>query len=354
MCEKLRKILIAVFLFPFFGGLTAIAGIFAGYLGSLYVNEIKASLLTIYHPAWFGWDKVAFDAESTLFWFMCAVAGLSLSGTFWAQTKTGNETNDAIKRSLIRLMTLPPEDFLLNYRDFMILSNSVERDLPPGLTLPTLEQAIRVQLSSICNVCAYFDSNGRRTTFAANVMMFIQAGSPKFTGMQATLQAETRCLESAVSIANLHGVLRLELNLSATAASNGPDTSLTAMSLPVPVDVGNQLIYIPGAPLAFAKGNPQVYRDQADLIGQVANNRQFSSTVLNDLELLMNAQNDAVKCLMCFPLFSDLNQGPVSVIGVLNVHKNVDDEYIEQKIQNLEPLLTPILRNLEMLLWLLP
>lgn len=343
-----------IFLFPIFGGFTTVAGILAGYIGSLYVTEIKDSLFIIYHPAWFGWESVGFDGKSTLFWLISAFAGLSLSATFWAQTKTADETHHALKNSLNRLMTLPPEDFLLTYSDFMILSNSITRDLPSPATLLQVEQAIRVQLSSICNICASFDSNGRRTRFAANVMNFIREGSPKFITHQTTLQAQTRCLETAVSIANLRGVLRLELNLSATHESNSPDSNLTAMSLPVPIDIGNPLIYIPGAPLAFFIGNPQVYQNQSDLIDQVENNRQFSLTVLNDLKSLLGGQNDHVKCLMCIPLFSDANLGPASVIGVLNIHKSMDDEYIEQKMQELKPLLAPLLRNLEILLWLLP
>lgn len=350
----MRRFFIKLFLLPFFGGLTTVFGIIAGYIGSLYVNEIKDSLFSLYHPAWFGWEQVAFDGRSTLFWACCVISGLSFSGTFWAQARTGNETNDAIKNSLNRLMTLPPEDFLLNYSDFLILSNSVERDLPSPMTLAQWEQAVRVQLSSICNVCSNFDSNGRRTRFAANVMLFVQAGGTYFSSTQATLQAETRCLETGVSIANIRGVLRLQLNLSATDVSNNPDTNLSAMCLPVPVDVGNSLIYIPGAPLAFAQGQTQVYRNQADLIGLVERNRQFSLTVLEELRRVLVAQNDSVKCLMCIPLFSDQSQGPGTVIGVLNIHKSTDDEFIQDKMQNLEPLLAPLVRNLEVLLWLLP
>ncbi|MBA5686322.1 hypothetical protein [Rugamonas apoptosis] len=354
MIKKISNFFASVFLFPLFGGITTITGILAGYLGSLWTKEIKESVFQIYHPHIFGLSSVSFDGKSSLFWFFSAIAGLSLSATFWAQTKAGNETNEAIKNSLSRLMTLPPEDFLLNYRDFMILSNSVESTLPVPMQLVDLEQAIRIQLSSICSVCARFDSNGGRTRFAANVMMFIPAGGGKFNNLHATLQTETRCIESAVSIANLHGVLRLELNLSASEGSNKADPKLSSLCLPIPKGVSNPLIYIPGAPLAFAQGKTQVYRNQSDLIEQVENNRLFSSTVLNELKDVLGAQNESVKCLMCFPLFSDSTTGPSSVIGVLNIHKSIEDEYIQRKMENLEPLLAPILRNLEILLWLLP
>jgi hypothetical protein len=83
-------------------------------------------------------------------------------------------------------------------------------------------------------------------------------------------------------------------------------------------------------------------------------NRQFSLTVLQDLKAVLGAQQRAVQCLMCFPLFSDANSGPIKPIGVLNVHKNVNDEYVEKKMEDLEPLLAPYIRNLENLLWLLP
>jgi hypothetical protein len=264
MLKKIEKFFINLFLFPLFGGITTIAGIVAGYLGSLWVNEIKDSFFHIYYPT--SWLHVnpptakVFDANSTIFWIIAIFAGLSLSATFWAQTKSSDETNRKLHKSLDNLLTLPPRDFLITYSDFLILSNSVEKTLPSPVALADLELAVRMQLSAICAVCAKFDATGVRTDFAANIMMFLEAGSSKFTSDQPMLQGETRCIESGVAISNLRGVLRLELNLSATATSNSPDLSLRAMSLPVPMDTGNALIYVPGAPLAFAAGQTQVYQ----------------------------------------------------------------------------------------------
>lgn len=349
----IQRFFIKLFLLPFFGGFATVAGICAGYLGSLYVNEISNSLFQLYHPAWFGWEGGAFDWRSTLFWAFCAISGLSFSGTFWAQAKTGSETNEAIKSSLKRLMTLPPEGFLVNYADSLMTSNEINRVMPTTMPLAQLEKAVRVQLSSICNVCSNFDANGRRTRFAANVMSFMESGNSSFISQQSTLQTETRCLEAGVSIANIRGVLRLQVNLSAAEGSTAVDTNLSPMCLPIPKDTGSTF-YIPGAPLAFAKGKTQVYRSQEDLIDLVDANRQFSLTVLNDLKAVLEAQSGSVHSLICIPLFSDLSQGPGSVIGVLNIHRNSDDPYIQDKIQNLEPLLAPLVRNLEVLLWLLP
>ena len=129
MIKKIENFFIAVFLFPLFGGFTTVAGIIAGYVGSLWAADIANSFLHIYYPtAWFTSNPIdgrVFDAKSTLFWIIAIIEGLSFTGNFWAQSRSSNDTKIKIHKSLDNLLTLTPRDILIKYIDFLVLSNSV-------------------------------------------------------------------------------------------------------------------------------------------------------------------------------------------------------------------------------------
>lgn len=357
-----RNFLKAVFLSPLFGGFTAVLGVVAGYLGSYHDKEIFASLFNIYWPThWFQNEAAhVFDPNSTYFWISVFGFGAGFSGTFWAQNLSSHQTNREIQEALKRLFTMPPKGFLSSYQKLVIFSNEVERGLPVGATLADLQVAIRMQLETMCGVVIAYDNQAKPALFAANVMQFVPSGSSQFAANITTLQTETKCIETGVSIANLAGVLQLQLPLSVDSRPGlAPDSNLRALCLPIPQLGGgtlDEMKLIPGAPLCFASGKPHVYRNQSDLIKKVDENRGFSSTVLSELKDILGAQAHTVQCLICIPLYeySSVGPGPRLPIGVINIHKDQDDEHIEDKFLVLGPLLAPVVRNLEVLMSMHP
>lgn len=189
-------------------------------------------------------------------------------------------------------------------------------------------------------------------------MLFLGSTTPKFLSKLPILQANIKCIETGVALQNLAGVLELQLPLSVSSdTERQADHRLAALALPLPVSQPgplDELRYIPGAPLAFASGNSRVYRNQTDLIGQVDNNRRFSSTVLNDLASTLQGQSNSVQGLICIPLFDYFSPNSPIAIGVLNIHKSQSDEQIEEKFSNLGPLLAPMVLNLERLVSIYP
>jgi hypothetical protein len=338
-------------LLPFVNAALTIAGVLAGYLGSHYDKRISDSMMSlVFVPG------TSFDLAVTMFWLVLLVFFACLTGTAWAQKQSEDALNGEFKESLRALFTMPAKGFLQRYQNISLTSTNFIWSLPSTLPPAQLEQAIRIQLVSICNVVKEYDGPGSTATYGCNVMLFVPVGSGFFAANQAPLQARLKCIEAGVAITNLAGVLDLQLKLSiSSSSSSAPDPTLTPLALPIPhatLNSAGQTQYdqvVPGAPYAFASERELVFANQQQLIDEVATNRGFSTTVLRELEALLGPQSAHVQSLICIPLFAAPQTGatsPPQPIGVLNIHKSETDAHAASKFEYLSPLLTPLVQNL--------
>lgn len=347
---KVKNFLKELALLPFINAALTITGVLTGYLGSHYDKRISEATSLVFVK------DTSFDLAVTMFWLVLLAFFACLTGTAWAQKESENELNGEFKESLRTLFTMPAKGFLQRYKIISLTSTNFIWSLPLTLPAAQLEQAIRIQLSSICNVVKEYDGPGSTATYCCNVMIYLDAGSPTFTSNQVALQHRLRCIEAGVAITNLAGVLDLQLALSISSASSlAPDANLTPLALPVPhliLNSAGQTQYdrlLPGAPYAFASGCELVFPNQQQLIDDVATNRGFSTTVLHELEDVLGPQSAHVQSLICIPLVPAPQMGatsPPQAIGVLNIHKSEIDAHAASKFEYLSPLLAPLVQNL--------
>ncbi|QKY12151.1 hypothetical protein [Janthinobacterium lividum] len=347
---KVRNFFKELALLPVVNAALTIAGVLAGYLGSHYDKRISEAIYPFFV------SRTSFDLAVTIFWVVLLIFGACLTGTAWAQKVSDEELNGEFKDSLRVLFTMPAKGFLQRYQKISLASTNFIWALPSTLPSAHLEQAIRMQLFSICNVVKEYDGASSAATYGCNVMIFVAGGSPNFATNQVALQQRLKCIEAGVAITNLAGVLDLQVALSiSSVSSSAPDPNLSPLALPVPhltTNAAGQTDYsqvVPGAPYAFASGRELVFSNQQQLIDEVATNRSFSTTVLQGLEDILGPQSAHVQSLICIPLFPSPQPGatsPPQPIGVLNIHKSDADALAAAKFQYLSPLLTPLVQNL--------
>lgn len=359
---KLGRAVNKLALKPFFGGINTALGISVGYLGSHFDKEIYYTIGRFYiPPAWTDgkmWVSGQLTYVPIFFWTLATLAILGFVAALSAQATASAEVNEEFRAAFKKLFTMPNRGFLNAYKDSALISAKLAMDLPQtGIPLLTVQSAIRAHLEAICRIVKQYDNEKQENTYGCNIMLYFGSSTPKFLSQLPMLQASIKCIENAVALQNLAGVLQLQLPLSVCSETGRhPDARLTDLALPLPEILGpfDELDFIPGAPLAFASRNSRVYRNQTDLIEKVDKNRRFSSKVLNDLVTTLDGQSGDVQGLICIPIFDYFAGNPAVPIGILNIHKSRSDEHIEEKFSNLGPLLAPIIQNLEKLLSLYP
>ena len=292
-----------------------------------------------------------------IFWPLAFFSAWGIYKSLTAQSETIMKVNDEFRAAFDRLFTMPSKGFLQVYMEAALASSKVTNAVPSSVSVDKLEEVIRNQLDNICKVVKRYDNEGLEFVYGCNVMLYYGSSTPEFLTKFSEIDSTIKCIERGVAIQNLAGVLQLKLPLSVRSdTSRLPDTKLVPLALPVAATGGtfDELDFIPGAPLTFASRAARVYQNQEELIGLLDSNRRFSSRVLDDLVSTLGIQNDSVQGLICIPLYDYFAPSPLFPIGVLNFHKNRSDEFISKKFSILEPLLAPLVQNLEKLLSVYP
>lgn len=382
------------FLWPLLGGVTAVLGVIAGFLGSL--NE--EAVLQARYP-WF-WDagiqyKMVVSSEATYFWISVALFGISLTGTFWAQARSMRKENaklqsassevsikadalqqqtslvlikaaalaettgevsskaDALAKNtevlggLIKQMhTLPPKKFLGDYSDTIRLAHETFVDAQGSeTTSEELEVAIRSLLSLIVKLARGFDEDGQESAYGCNVMVYL----PTISISAKEAQDVTKRLmfvDPGVTLEGLKGVLDWVPPLSVTSGSGDPDPTFSPFALPVlnlPRDYkpdGQDESVLPGAPLAFLRGVEIAIESPADWTGKSGH---LSKKVQTELNSFFKSHDGALQSFVAIPLYADARgAGGPDPVGVLNIHRNRPNKLLAEKMELFAPLLTPI------------
>jgi hypothetical protein len=338
--KKIEVIIGKVFLHPAFGFFSSIIGIIAGWLGSHFDTKISAAKFG------FTLNWTLIDWNVLAFWLATMLFGVCFSGTFWAQSASASKSNRELHDAIDKLRTLPPKGFLGFYEPLATLSVNIRWNFASTPTVNQLKQAIRIQLECILKIVEKFDDHGGGVYYGANVMLYIDSSDTKFLTNSSVYTSTIKCMESGVLITALAGVLQLQTELSVSnLTGTHPDSNLTALCLPISLQGGVIDLdwLLAGAPLSFADKKVLVYESNDELYSHVDNSANFTPTVKNQLKTILLAQTDFVQALINIPIYDKSGGGP---IGVLNIHKNISDNFIADKIALLKPLLGPLVKNL--------
>jgi hypothetical protein len=343
---------------PFFGGVTAVLGVFAGALGSLYTAEIKGSF-----P--FVWQPVALSHEAALFWLSLVVFLFMFFSTQWAQNRAANRAQKELvsaQRELIgksdqlvtqteqleRLIrTMPPEGFLAKFDELYKQSHAIAvLAFSEGATKDDVEEAIRVILDCIVSLAHFFDGYPPNVRYSANIMLFVACAELK-TDEREALRQRLQFVPNDTDLSALRGVLDLQVALSTTTDTHDPvpDDQLVPFALPVhkaPAKVvnGNRRFRIlPGAPEAFEFSKLAGFHDIAMLESWCREKGDFPPTTIEDiLAYFRTGPGQSIKSFCSVPLARWDHEEPV---GVLNIHRDAEDMLKQKGAVLFIPLTTP-------------
>ncbi len=359
-----------LFLWPLFGGITTIVGVVAGYLGSHFDKEVRAALLP-----WF-WPGIVFSPEASLVWVSVWVFGACFTGTFWAQARSSKRATDSLHEAtglvanktdsltakadaldgLVRqLHTLPPKGFLVKYREAIRLSNEAFFVVDAGSTVDEIAAAIRTQLICVLKLASGYDVDGEKANYGCNLMIFRDAKSLSAEDVDA-IDKRMKFVDPGVTVRKLAGALDLLLPLSVSSSSRSlpADPALIAFALPVPAisqdesgdSINNTLL--PGAPLAFIEKTEAVIESPEDWLSRSGS---FSSKVQTELKQFFNERREVLQSFASIPLYAWTNPNKDSPIGILNIHRNLPNTLLAEKLELFAPLLVPITLLMGQLLW---
>lgn len=391
--EKIAEEAELFFLKPWFGGITTIFGVIAGYLGSHYDTAIASA----YYPAFWPDNDTArfvFSTHASIFWVAVGLFGASFTGTFWAQSvisrrETGKlqsataevstkadslerqttevsgkadalaaktdqiagkatelaRKTDELSALIQQLHTLPPKGFLFQYGCLSRYVNKAFFSVQvPEATADDIAEAIRNQLSTVLSLARMFDNDGQVANYGCNVMIFrLSAGLSPDEG--EILAGRLKFVDKAVAVSKLKGVLDLLPPLSVSSLKpTGPDDALAAFALPIPVpapgvDPSKDITVLPGAPLAFVSKAEALIESPEDWEKRA---NPFAGPVQDELRQFFAGQRNVIQSFVCIPLYAETVDNGDTPIGILNIHRNLPNKLLGEKLELFAPLLVPI------------
>lgn len=255
--------------------------------------------------------------------------------------KKTEELNGLIQQ----LHTLPPRGFLFQYGVQNRYANRVFFSVQaPEATAADIAEAIRSQLFAVLELARLFDNDGQAAEYGCNIMVFRPS-----LGLSADeheiLAGRLKFVDRAVAISKLKGVLDLLMPLSVSSLKHaGPDDALTAFALPVPisppgVEPAKDPAVLPGAPLALVSKAEALIESPEDWEKRAI---PFAKPVQDELQQFFAHQRNVIQSFVSIPLYAETTDNGDAPIGVLNIHRNLPNKLLGEKLELFAPLLVPI------------
>jgi hypothetical protein len=328
---RLKRFFDTLFRHPLFNSLVTLLIIVAGGVGAIYSDEIKNAF-----P--FYWGHGPWSHHASLFWLIAIVASILFFFRERAVTRAQEESQKLLER-LIR--TSPPENFLSVFSNLVgpaakVVEAATLASRDPKNEEADLKLSIRQILQMIATLAQKFDGDDPRCRYGANVMVFLPT-TEMSVDEKERFRKELIFCDPTVGIAELRGILRIEIELSTTAGDKEvkADAALkNVFALPIPKEPMNLSLYkvLPGAPLAFVKKQADLYTDTHTLADWCEKFGDFTQEVTRAVDT--HFHESPIRSFVSIPLFpasqngiDDLNTEP---FAILNVHSDKTDLLREQ------------------------
>jgi hypothetical protein len=310
-------------------------GLVAGLLGSVYDDQIANSLpldcCRYEGPQW----------GATMFW-LCAGTTAAM---YLLQHRAAEADRKAAQESLERrsaeladlIRTMPPGEFLSYFAELHRYAELARRiALSSGGDLADIELAIRYVLEVVALLAREFDREADPDVrYAANLMEFWPEHELLDTDLPVLLP-RLRLMHPGWFVRDLRGVLVLRRELSAVAEADEPegrpDPKLPEIALPVPLpkderaaplpgETFSRWRVLPGAPMAFVRGELEVYTGADDMVDWCRRQGAFDPEVIAGIQTHFSHRDQhGIVSFASFPIY--LSGLPRTPLGVLNVHRN--------------------------------
>ena len=342
-----------------------------GYAWSSWKGEIAESFLVPARPG-----TAAFSLHSTVFWLLCLLL-LSLGiGNAWAKRRDSERAAAEVKRLLASLQersqelttavgqlhSLPPlgvlEDFRRGY-DICdrISAKSAQLDTTAASAKADLEIFLRRFLSVIERVIQTFDGHqlaGRKVRYGLNIMLYLPHAEFEARPTLATaLAGRLRYADKGLTLDNAAGALDVLPEVSIAEGLEAPDAELEHFAIPVALApthadrAAKERPTLPGAVNACVNIIHVAYASIADY-QRALDDLKANDAVKADMLAYFDKPNirSSVQSFLCVPLYAS----DTGLVGVLNIHLDVPNPRIKDRMELLVPLIAPMRQQLARLL----
>ena len=331
---------------PLFSAGYTLLGLVAGLLGSVHGADVaRAFPLRCCDFGGIAWGAVAF-------W---SAAGGTAAMFVIQQRVREEDRREAEERMRARageletlVRTMPPPDFLPFFAEVYTRCAAARRiALTRGADEEDRARAIRYVLEGVALLARRFDrAEDTDVRYAANLMVYRPQECITEEALPG-LERRMRFMERGVGVRSLRGVLDLRCEHSAFAEGTDPDAEpdphLREIVLPVqaPEDERTRIVcdgesmlrwrVLPGAPMAFVRGELEVYTDVEDMVRWCEQQGDFSREVVQAIrDHFRSASEHGSVSFASFPLFGPGGAG--TPVAVLNVHRNAPGLLRERKL----------------------
>jgi len=327
--EKKRRTLKS----PGGGTFVAFLLIVAGTLGSLYSTEIRSATPF----AWPSLREAEIAWSALQFWFFVVLT----SGLFFLRQQAVDES---INELVEVLRSQPPSDLLGVFKETYEKCDRVARvESQPNRA--ELAKKIRAVLTGLATLARRFDGEAESVRYATNIMIFVPTAHLTPTSAQVKqLEAFLLHRDPETSLEKYRGILLLEHELSTVVPSGDPDMEVKRIAFQIPHTAnlktsGGKWRVIPGAPMAFIKGDCDGYADANRLTEWVRANSVLGDDFVRALDKYFREHGAQVQSFVSLALSDGSGSEP---LGVVNIHRNRPDMLrAEQKLKHFLPLVAP-------------
>lgn len=330
---------------PWFAGVYTMLGLVAGLLGSVYDDQIANSV-----PL----DCCRYDGPqwgASMFWLCAGTTAAMYLLQHRAAEADRKAAQDALERRSAELAglirTMPPREFLSFFAGLHEHAEFARRiALASGGDHADIELAIRYVLEIVALLARDFDREADPDVrYAANLMVFVPEHEVLATDLPVLLP-RLRLMHPGRFIRDLRGVLVLRRELSAVAEADEPegrpDPNVPEIALPIPLpdderdpartgETFSRWKVLPGAPMAFVRGELEVYTDADDMVNWCHQHGAFDPAVIAGIQAHFSQPGQhGIVSFASFPVY--LSGPRRTALGVLNVHRNTRGMLREQNL----------------------
>ena len=324
-----------------FPALMICAGVFAGFLGSVYSHDIRTSV-----P--FGWGTGPIVWPAVLFW----TALIAFAVLYGVSMATRNrETSSALGQlkerseelqTLIR--TLPPKSFLVTFEDLFKVSFDV--DSRAGDSEEGLKASIVVALGGIASLVRTFENRDDSPQYSIGLMIFRPTGQIR----PEDLAKHVIFAEPGYNPRTWDGVLQLRQEFAYRFDHDTMqlDTDSEPLMLPIPeqsyrMDNGKPAI-LPGAPSVFCDPSRSTgFENTLELASWCREHLALRSSVADEIErYYATGAGKAIRSFICMPVAVTPSGGGAPItIGVMTIQSSRPGLLPGDKAGQFVPLATP-------------
>jgi hypothetical protein len=295
--------------------------------GSIFSNEIK-NAFPFALGDYFVWQAAVFYFSLGMFAFV-----------FREQMQGQGAVLQESAKSLEELIrTLPPEDFLKKFEDYVVVAGGeVVRAGDPSVDANGARDAAQVVLMTLLFLAKMFDGDQKSGRYVINLMLFKQR--PKGDENLELFFADLNLWEKGRSFNDLQGMLVLDPDFAlalSEGSSEGVSVDVNIVPLRLPIlkpefylDKSGRTNVLPGAPEVFCfPVEPVLYKDTRNLARDWRSNSGLRPEIADEIEAYFKTEEgNLVRSFVSLPVLEPPeSMGKYAkIVGVVNIHSNKPD-----------------------------